>query len=1181
MLTIAIISRDVCVRYRDRYGGDYEAWTNIIKARRYKTMTKKIISSFLCAAMLFLLIGGPLEASAAVATKPASITNISYKYNDRVKFRDLSGVTYSGDSLKISGASLSAGDVIVDESGSKSLKILKVNKDGTYITARPTMYDLFSEFTIPRQIIEPNEANIIEYGVKGISAQEYASILASKSGASGTQKLMSGDVPSADMQKMYDLFESRDSRIYRFNGDYTFSSFNTGSGSSNVKLHLEGAVGVSPGIVADYSLFSGYEFGFVDAAQFIDLKALLDVKIDQEMYCPIFAISIPIPGLGAVRAGIYLVLDVDGDITLTVKAEEGIIASASVYGSTKYGIPTSFHLKKEFDPFFGAECDPMGYIHAGVYITPLVMLEILGVDVFDAQLRLGFYAYADFAETTMNYGVDFVIHAFVTILDDRTTLIRQHVPIIERSKTMRAQDDVIYYFSRLCSYQDRINVAAFTNRPTGSTELYSEPFSDKVPFANRTLEAWYYASGNDPQGGSNQNPTKIVTVTTDDNGGVSINFQKLGIDIAKGDTIVIKAPGFNGQTDLIQATTPFVSGGEFSGASNLQGDYFEDTVEFETLSGKDLTVLDVPNADVEFDTQQRIYYKGPVTVYSTDKTTKVTEKATFTAQKDVTQYGLKKTGLNILSLSGYDIKPNCELCWQITDSGYTYGTTVPSGKGGLETRHNIVVHRITTDQQVPIEDYEGSSIGLQHNITLQLIAVNKGGSKPYTGAADLYVALGEVPAGYKQGNFPPKDLGYVKFPAADVRYPNHFEYYRDNPFPVLLYEVKDLPKLILGSAISSNEGTSTEAGYRWRWEEIKPNIPSTVTVTETYTSQSPTGAPIRVREKVEVTNIIYTKPYFQILTGFTNMQPSYIITSPTAGASVPASEDEAVLRSIYQMRHIVSGMSVTGVPLPDPPFSPPAPVIYDFDELTQGTANAFNIEFQLEQMYKNDRFIVNPLSDWASGSYKTFALTGKNTAITAPATIKNAAALPAWAAGYIRSAVNNGIMRLDANGNFPVGKNTTRAEFCAAIVNALGLSSLDATKSDFTFKDIKSADPNFLQMQTAYQCGIISGVSAAEFRPNSLITRQDAASMLIRAFSLRNTGLIPADTGGKLGRFVDRNAVSSYATANLEKSVALDFFSGYPDGTLLPLKNITNEQTAKIIWELKLKAEKPGLEWAQ
>lgn len=1140
---------------------------------------KKLLSSILCVIMLFSLINVPLEASAAQITLPASITNVSYKYNDRVKFIDLSHVTATGESLKIPGTSLSAGDVIVDESGQKSLKILKVNGDGTYITTRPTMYDLFSEFEIPRQIIEPNEANIVEYGIKGISASEYASILAKESGTSGTQKLMSGDVPSADMKKMYDLFERPGSGIYQFNGDYTFSSFNTGDGSSSVKLHLEGAVGVSPGIVAEYSLSNGYKFGFVDAAQFIDLKALLDVKIDQEMYCPVFAFTVPIPKLGELDLGVYLVLDVDGNITLTVKAEEGIIASASVYGSTKWGIPTSFHVEKKFDSFFGAECDPMGYIHAGVYITPLVRLEILSVDVFDAQLRLGFYAYADFSETTMNYGVDFVIHAFVTILDDRTTLIKHHIPIIERSKTMREQDDVIYYFSRLCNYQDRINVAAFTKRQVESTEPYADPFSDKLPFANRPLEAWYYASGNDPQGGSNQNPTKKITMPTDANGCASIDFKTFGIDISKGDTIVIKAPGFNGQTDLIQATNPFLIHDRYLGSAGLQGDFFNDTVEFETPSGRDLTELDVPNAEVEFATKDRIYYEGPVTVYSTDKTTNVTETAGFTAQKDVTQYALKKTGLNIISLSDYDIKPNCELKWQINESGYTYGTSVPSGKGGPETRHSIVVHRLTMDQQVPIEDYEGKPIGLQHNVTLQLIAVNKGGSKPYTGTADLYVALGEVPASYVQGAFPPRDLGYAKFPAADVRYPNHFEYYRDAPFPVLLYEAKDLPNLVLGSAVSSSEGTSTEASYKWRWEEIKPDIPPTVTVTESYTIQSPTGAPITIYEDVEVPNIIYKKPYFQILVGFSNMRPSYVITSPMAGASVPASEDEATSRSIYQMRHVVSGMSVSGVPLPDPPFSPPAPVIYNLDELTPGDVNAFNIEFQLEQMLENDQMIVNPLSEWSSGAYKSFALTDKNMAVTAPVTIKNSAGLPTWAAGYISSAVNNGIMRLDVSGNFPVGKYTTRAEFCAAIVNALGLSSLDAVKTDFPFTDVNSSDINLKQMQIAYQCGIINGVSATAFSPNTLITRQDAATMLIRAFSLRNTALIPANTDGMLGRFSDQSKVSGYAIFNLEKSVALNFFNGYPDGTLLPLTNITNEQTAKIIWELKLKAEKPGLQW--
>jgi hypothetical protein len=35
---------------------------------------------------------------------------------------------------------------------------------------------------------------------------------------------------------------------------------------------MNGALGVSPGIVADYSLSDGYEFGFEKAAQFIDLN---------------------------------------------------------------------------------------------------------------------------------------------------------------------------------------------------------------------------------------------------------------------------------------------------------------------------------------------------------------------------------------------------------------------------------------------------------------------------------------------------------------------------------------------------------------------------------------------------------------------------------------------------------------------------------------------------------------------------------------------------------------------------------------------------------------------------------------------------------------------------------------------------------------------------------------------
>ena len=85
--------------------------------------------------------------------------------------------------------------------------------------------------------------------------------------------------------------------------------------------------------------------------------------------------------------------------------------------------------------------------------------------------------------------------------------------------------------------------------------------------------------------------------------------------------------------------------------------------------------------------------------------------------------------------------------------------------------------------------------------------------------------------------------------------------------------------------------------------------------------------------------------------------------------------------------------------------------------------------------------------------------------------------------------------------------------------------------------------------------------------------------MLIRAFSLRNSGLIPADTAGGLAHFSDRASISGYAVNGLEAAVALGFFSGYSDGTLLPKANITNGQTAVIVWSLKLKAVKPGLQW--
>lgn len=95
-------------------------------------------------------------------------------------------------------------------------------------------------------------------------------------------------------------------------------------------------------------------------------------------------------------------------------------------------------------------------------------------------------------------------------------------------------------------------------------------------------------------------------------------------------------------------------------------------------------------------------------------------------------------------------------------------------------------------------------------------------------------------------------------------------------------------------------------------------------------------------------------------------------------------------------------------------------------------------------------------------------------------------------------------------------------------IYALGLSEKDTVRTDFPYTDVAANSAGFRQMQTAYQCGIINGVSETSFSPNAPFSRQEAAAMLIRAFSLRNSGLIPADTAGGSTNF--RTVPASAAT---------------------------------------------------
>ena len=1161
-------------------------------------MRKRFISVLLVVSLLLSYLSLPAQTEAALSTTPVVMQNVTYAYQERVKFLDFTPATRLGDTLIWSGTDFSPGDLLVDKIEQTSVKILSKLANGSYLVATPSIYDLFSEFNIPRQEIIPNNANLIEYAVKGIDLDAFLAKQAAQApGTGNTQTLFSANGPAL-MNEIRSIFANRGTKIYEYDGTYSFHPL--GSSAGEVKLALRGAMGVSPGIVAEYSLFDGYEFGFVDAAQFIELNLMFDVTLNEEVYLPVFAVTVPIPGLGGVKLGIYLVVDVNGDITLTIKASEGVLATASISGGTSFGVPTSFNKNTDFEHYYDAECDPMGFIEAGLYITPMVNLEILDVDVFGAQLRLGFYGYAHINEQTMSYGVDFVLHAFVVLLDDRNDLFRVDVPILQRHKSFNPADEVIFYFSRLCVYQDRLNMAAMTKRMAGSTVPNQDPFSDKQPFANRLVEAWYYNNGSDAQGGI-ATPDHIIPVITDDMGAASIDFS--AIDVQKGDRIILKAPGFLGQTDLLKAVTPFGAEklpgqSDFYGDSKVWADFFEEEVSFRGLSGPDLTVLSVPNVKLDFQTQKWIKYQGPVKLFSTNKTSHVTESAWFIANGVDSEYHPVRygnfEGVNLVTNLPYDVKPNHEMRWQVNVDGYIYGTYEPTGAGGHETTHHVKIHRVIEDDPVVIKDLDGAVIGIQHQVALHVVAVNQNGDKPYTGSADLVISLGRVPDGYEQTFEKDKtiiDLGYVMFPAAHVGYPLHYEYYLNPPFPDLLFSMDSEP--IMQVSVANNqalsnvplpEGAVSMAHFLWKWEERLKDVPATVEREEWRTRVVPTtGQLINELVTVEVPNFSLSATGLTVYPEFLGVPVSYtywieapvvINTGGMIPVEQPASDETVLTNDVFQTRHWVSGMEIEGIAIDDPTVCPPPPIIYNLDELTDEDAMKFDLEFQLKQMRDFDRFVTNPI-DFAAdaGVYKS-KVAVESVISKMPLTIANASLIPAWSQGYVSAVVNHEVMRLDAAGRFAVGVSTTRAEFAGAVVRALGLTEADAVRQGFPFTDVSSLDADRTSMELAYQCGIINGRSNVAFAPGDTVTRQDAATMLLRAFELRNANLVPGEAAANLQGFKDQDAVSEYAEKGMAQAVALGFFNGYTDGTLKPQNQILNEQTAKIVWEMKLKAVK-------
>ena len=126
-------------------------------------------------------------------------------------------------------------------------------------------------------------------------------------------------------------------------------------------------------------------------------------------------------------------------------------------------------------------------------------------------------------------------------------------------------------------------------------------------------------------------------------------------------------------------------------------------------------------------------------------------------------------------------------------------------------------------------------------------------------------------------------------------------------------------------------------------------------------------------------------------------------------------------------------------------------------------------------------------------------------------------------------------------------------------------SGVETAYTESSFADVELAQWYGQATEWAYQTNIVAGMGKDAqgndlFAPNKPITREQLAVMVANYCKLKDTEAVSKEL-----TFTDADKISSWAKDSLEYCVAKGFFSGYPDGTILPQKLVSRAEVAVIL----------------
>ena len=164
----------------------------------------------------------------------------------------------------------------------------------------------------------------------------------------------------------------------------------------------------------------------------------------------------------------------------------------------------------------------------------------------------------------------------------------------------------------------------------------------------------------------------------------------------------------------------------------------------------------------------------------------------------------------------------------------------------------------------------------------------------------------------------------------------------------------------------------------------------------------------------------------------------------------------------------------------------------------------------------------------------------------------------AWYKDAVQYAYDNGLMTGVSDAEFAPEATTTRAMIVSILARLENVTSAESAG----FADVSADDWYATAVNWAASVGVVNGYEDNTFRPNTAITREQLAAMLMNYSAWKGEDV---SARADLSTYSDAATISSWANDVMQWAVAEGLISGMTEDTLQPQGNATRAQVAAIL----------------